>query len=450
MPTTTMDITITSDSSEATDALHRGITNFVDRKSDVASWVQQAITVDPDCAMAHATQGLLLQLARHKELRPMMIESQRNASNTAACSSKHEQMYIAALEASVDGDIIKAITYYESILANNPNDLFALALCQSELFWLGEMHWSENVSQRVASSWQPDTPGYPAFLAIRAFDLEETGQYKEAESCGRKCIEHEPGNVWGAHAVAHVLLMQKRFSEGGEWLDNLQNNWVEANQLKFHLWWHRCLFHLEQGENEAALEVYDHSVRNRLDPLVRAMPDLYIDLQNGASLLWRLENMGVDVGDRWLEMAELAVSRLDDMTSPFTSAHFAMILAAVNDIENAELLIKNMQELPSAGTTLATPYAQAAVPAARATLAHRQGNHQAVVAALFPARRLLPQMGASHAQQDIFMQMLFDSACKTGQFSTARIVLHDLEMMGFVDPHLRVGYRLAAELPNYN
>jgi len=439
-----MDLTITSSVAEASDALRHAIQNFVDRKSDVAPWVKQAVAADPDCAMAHATQGLVLHQARHNTLRPMLEEAQQHATRLAPQATPREQAYVAALEACVQGDLLRAISHYETILEDDLTDIFALALCQSELFWLGEMRWSENVSARVASRWSAAMPGYPAFLAIRAFDLEEVGQYRAAESCGRECIDHEPGNVWGAHAVAHVLLMQNRADEGIDWLNALQSNWSDANQLKFHLWWHHCLFDLERRDTAAALDVYDRWVRNRDDPLVQELPDLYIDLQNGASLLWRLEHVGIDVGDRWHEMAELVQSRLEDMTSPFTSAHFAIILAAVGDVAACQTLLDNMRSFTAETVTLATPYAAAALPAAQAAVAHRKGDHVAVVETLFPARRQLWRMGGSHAQQDVFLQMLFDSATRSGRQDVAGIVLHDLEMMGFTEPHRRVAYAIAS------
>jgi hypothetical protein len=33
----------------------------------------------------------------------------------------------------------------------------------------------------------------------------------------------------------------------------------------------------------------------------QALPDLYIDVQNAASMLFRLERQGINVGDRWIE-----------------------------------------------------------------------------------------------------------------------------------------------------
>lgn len=38
-------------------------------------------------------------------------------------------------------------------------------------------------------------------------------------------------------------------------------------------------------------------------PLTVASPDVYIDVQNAASMLFRLQRLGVDVSDRWMELA---------------------------------------------------------------------------------------------------------------------------------------------------
>ena len=55
-------------------------------------------------------------------------------------------------------------------------------------------------------------------------------------------------------------------------------------------------------------------------PLTQAQPDLYIDVQNAASMLFRLELLGIDVGDRWNEIADKAEARIGDCLSAFTLA----------------------------------------------------------------------------------------------------------------------------------
>lgn len=216
--------------------------------------------------------------------------------------------------------------------------------------------------------------------------------------------------------------------------------------MKFHIWWHQCLFHLERKDYEAVLNSYDRWVRNHEEVLVLALPDLYIDLQNGASMLWRLEHAGVDVGKRWQEMAELVVPRLADMSSPFTSAHFAMILAAVGQFDDCDTLLAHMREFEAGEHTLASRYTEAALPAAQGAILHRCSDYSGALDIMLPARHKFWQMGGSHAQQDVFFQILVDSAFRLGQADLVNKLLTEIELIGFTEPSRRVAYESAARI----
>lgn len=81
--------------------------------------------------------------------------------------------------------------------------------------------------------------------------------------------------------------------------------------------------------------------------------------------------------------------------------------------------------------TLPPRYAAAAIPAAEAAIAHRRGEHDKVLEVLLPARRNLWMMGGSHAQQDVFQQMLFDSAQRSGRDNLLPILLSEVAEDGF-------------------
>jgi hypothetical protein len=68
----------------------------------------------------------------------------------------------------------------------------------------------------------------------------------------------------------------------------------------------------EQGDHAAVLELYDTRFRDLAAPLTVASPDVYIDVQNAASMLFRLQRHGVDVGNRWDELADKAEARIGD------------------------------------------------------------------------------------------------------------------------------------------
>ena len=433
---------MTTESAEAAAALDRAIHNFLHWKAAVVPNLKAALDADPDFGFGHVVNGLVLHSARNIGFRPKIGASLAAATAAAARMTERERRYVAALDAAHHGRIADSVALYETILVHHPTDLLAQRLAQMELFWIGEMAWSADISARVAPHWSEGVPSFGIHLSCRAFDLEETHQYATAERLGRQAVEIDAEDVWGAHAVAHVLVMQGRNEEGIAWLDGLKGHWADANQMSLHLWWHRCLFHLERVEHDAVLDIYDSWVRNRELPLLKSMPDLYIDMQNGASMLLRLELRGVDVGRRWDELAELTLERLDDHTSPFTSAHFAIILAAAGRFDAADALVRSMREFAADDTgTLGPRYATAVIPAAEAAIAHRKGEHQRVADLLMPARRMLWQMGGSDAQRDLFFLLLADSARRLGRRDVLEIVLNDIEAAGFTDPAARVGYK---------
>lgn len=448
MSTQTPLVPITSEQPAAIAACNNAMLGYVQRKSNVVTELQAALASDPDCAFANAALGLMLHGGRNAAFNAKTVACHAKAEENRGNATPHEAAYIDALGAATKGNLNDYVKHLDHALTLQPTDIFGIALVQSELFWIGQLERSLEITDRVLPHWNENVPAYADFLGCRAFDLEEANRFDEAEAVGRASVDLDPASVWATHAVAHVLLMQGRSKEGVEWISPQEKHWDDCNQIKFHVWWHKCLFYIETGQHDAALDTYDKSVRNLDNELLKAMPDLYIDLQNGASLLWRLEHLGVDVGNRWEEMAEVVLPRLGDTSNPFTSAHFAMILAAVGSFDKCEELIANMEEF--AGTqkhhTLAGRYAAAGVPAAKAALLHRQGQHDRVVEALMPARKELWQMGGSHAQQDLFFQLLTDSAAKDGRISDVATLLGEIEAIGFVEPAKRVGYHAAAAL----
>ncbi len=433
------DIPITTQSAAAAAACSASVENFLKRGTQASALLAEALDHDPNCVYALVLKGHYLNGLRKSTLQDEVAGTLSLAQKHVSQATEREQCLVEALAYSVNGEPAKAVSCYEKVLKQYPLDLFALTFAQGELFWTGDMQRSAKISRSVKPAWQDDVPGYAGFLANHAFDLEEIGDYTGAEAAGRLSVDIENDNVWGTHAVAHLLLMQGRFSEGVDWLDDLHSHWEKKNQFKFHLWWHQCLFLLEQRENEAALAIYDEWIRNAEHPLTIANPDFYLDLQNGASLLWRLEAQQVNVGDRWEVLAAVIEPRYLDMTSPFTSAHIAMIFAATGQFDHCSTLINTMEQFVHSSSSGLAHSFKAAIPAAKAAVSHRQKNFSQVIAELLPMRSILWNMGGSHAQQDVFYQLLYDAARRCEQTDVCKQIHEDIEQLGFVQAN-RVAY----------
>ena len=290
---------------------------------------------------------------------------------------------------------------WDAILTDHPRDILAFRLAHFANFWLGRPQDMVASVRRVLPHWDASVPGFPAVLACQCFAEEEAGNLLAAEPAGRRAIDLDPGNLWAAHAVAHVLEMQGRRREGIDWLTGLAPHWEGANNLVHHLWWHCALFHLEQGRFDTVLELYDTRFRNLNSPLTQAMPDLYTDVQNAASMLFRLERLGVAVGARWQELADKAEARIGDCLSAFMLPHWMMALTAAGRDAAAERLLAALREQGQGSGAAAAVLREVALPVCAAVRAHRAGANADCVALLRPVLGAMHRLGGSHAQQDV-------------------------------------------------
>jgi hypothetical protein len=437
---------LTCAGSAAAQYLAGAIDSFNRWRIDAMPRIEAALESEPSCVMAHTVKGLIMAGGRNNRFIPIIGDCLRQAQAGQQAVSAYEQQYVKTLAALAAHRIHDAVLILEALLQQYPTDLFAHRLLQQELFWMGEAGWMRTVAARAMPAWSADTPGYGSFLSVYAFSHEEAGDHAIAERAGREAVARDPSDCWGAHAVAHVLEMQGRHDEGAGWLEGLCGNWGDAIQIAHHLWWHLCLFYLERKQHDRILELLDDKVRNPDSSLVRAAPDAYIDIQNVASLLLRLELRGVVVGsERWHSVAEIAAQRIANHPSPFTSAHAAMILAACGRFEQAAQLVESMWQYAAADRASLGPRVQiAAIPAAEAAIAHRRGDYEAVVNRLMPARRDLWRMGGSHAQRDIFIQLLADACHKLERRDYLAILFDEHTTIGFSRMKQRTFYHAIA------
>ena len=283
-------------------------------------------------------------------------------------------------------------------------------------------------------------------VGAQSFDddvLRALGRPHDADA-GRRAIELDPGDLWAAHAIAHVMESQGRRSEGIHWLTTLAPNWEGSHNLQHHLWWHCAIFKLEYGDHIAVLELYDTRFRNLAAPLTVASPDVYIDVQNAASMLFRLQRLGVDVGDRWEELADKAEARIGDCLSAFTLPHWLMALTASGRTAAAERMIEAMRIFANGRGTVAPIVRDYALPIAEAQLAHAAGRHAEAVALMRPAIGGMYRLGGSHAQQDVLEQLFVDAALKAGSTADILLALERVAGRRAIPPERFIGWREAA------
>ena len=435
---------ISTDSEAAAKAFDNTVAGYLTYRADTMQHLATLLRADAEFGLAHVLRGYLFMLAYKQAAVPIAREAAADAAYHLVTATRREAAHLQALQAWIAHEPERAVGIWDEILQHSPRDILAFRLAHFVNFWLGRPGAMLASVNMVSRHWCEDLPGYNAILGCQCFANEECGHYLEAEEAGRTAIARDPGDLWAAHGVAHVMEMQGRRTEGLHWLEQLAPNWQGSNNLQHHLWWHAAMFVLEHGDRARVLALYDQRFRNLASPLTEAQPDLYIDVQNAASMLWRLQRLGVDVGTRWEELADKAEERIGDCLSAFTLPHWMMALAATGRFSEAEDMLRSLRDFARGGGTLPRLVGEIALPVTEAVLAHGQRCHVRAVELMRPVLGKMHQLGGSHAQQDVLEQLFLDAAMRAGLRNDVRLLLERVAGRHPVPPHRRAGYRAAA------
>ncbi|HJS88213.1 MAG TPA: tetratricopeptide repeat protein [Acetobacteraceae bacterium] len=437
-------LALTTSSATPAASFNRLMASFLASRADTPRHLAAALADDPEFGLAHCVRGYLAAMSFDQGKRPIALAAAREARRHTRGASARERAHVDALDAWAAGDLGRAASVWDQILAEHPRDVLAFRLAHFLHFWLGRPDRMVASVEAVAPHWDAALPSWGTFLACRCFALEECGRYPEAEAAGRAAIAHDPSDLWAAHGLTHVLEMQGRREEGIAWIERLSVHWGEANNLRHHLFWHAALFHLENGDTGRVLALYDTAIRDLASPLTQAAPDLYIDVQNAASLLFRLGRLGVDVGGRWGELADKAESRIGDCLSAFTLPHWMMALCAEERFAAAERMLEAIRLQAGGPGEGAAVLRRHALPVCAAVLAHARGAYAQAVAWMRPALDGMGRLGGSHAQRDVLDQLYLDAAERAGLDQDARLLLERVAGRWPVPPARRVSYAATA------
>lgn len=386
--------------------LYEGAVYAVGAHRPIGSALQNILRLDPGFIAAHALLGLANVILARSETQ-ILAAQYRVSSNKALAQrdggTSSERALVRALDLSCSGHMRGAADSLDQYLEGHPTDFLAFKIAHSMRFMCGQITEMLALTRRIVPNWKSSDGGYGFVLGCHAFALEESGYYGEAEVLGRKAYAHEAADAWGLHAVSHVMEMSNRTAEGIEFLSTSRKNWTLCNNFAFHIGWHLALFHLDRGDVGSVLDLYDQDIRP-------TQSDDFRDMANAASLLWRLEQEGVDVGARWSALHAIATQRRLDTTYVFASLHYLMVLVARGDKIGAAELMAALSERANGTGDQAEIAAHVGVPLAGllAGIAEKAGNRSDLAG----LADQLQGLGGSHAQRDVFLRSLLAIACR--------------------------------------
>jgi hypothetical protein len=386
-------------------------------RGDPVATLDRAVAAAPGFVMAHVLKTYLLGLATE----PQATAQARQivASARGLPMDDRERSHLAILEQLLRGNWTAAAVAMDLHNVEHPQDLLALQAGHLMDFYRAGARDLRDRLARALPRWSPSTPGHSILLGMYAFGLEETGDYARAEAAGREALDAEPYDCWAHHAVAHVMEMQGRAQDGIGWALTRETYWAgDDNFFKVHNWWHRALCHLDLGEVDAVLRLYDGPIRGSQSAIA-------LDLVDASALLWRLALSGHDVGKRWTELAERWDQHADGRLYPFNDWHAVMAdLGAGRDAE-VERVIAALERSAAGDSDTAAWARTVGLPLVRGFRAFWRGDYRAAAEGLYPARVIVNQFGGSHAQRDVIDWTLTEAAVRGGLTALAEALAHE-------------------------
>jgi hypothetical protein len=383
---------------------------------DPVASVDRALEAAPAMAMAYALKAWLHLLGTEPAGLPVARECLRAARLLPA--NARERGHLEAASRVAEGRWREAGRVLEDVSAAWPRDALALQAGHQVDFFTGDARMLRDRIARALPAWSASQPGHHALLGMLAFGLEECGDYAEAERYGRQSVERERRDGWGWHAVAHVMEMQDRARDGIAWLGQDTAAWSEGSFFAVHNWWHLALFHLDRGDADLALRLFDGPIHGPRTTVV-------LDMIDASALLWRLQLAGVDVGDRWQSVADGWGPLAGAGNYAFNDWH-AMMAFVGSGRRNAQQAVLDALENAAGGEADTAAFArEVGLDAARAIRAFGEGHFDETVRLLRPIRSYAHRFGGSHAQRDLIDLTLIEAAVRAGMGTLAAALVHE-------------------------
>lgn len=406
-------------SASGRDAYDTALTNLLSFRQTVGDDAQRACDADtaaPMPVLLTAYLGLLSSErsdAQSAASRLQLIEDGNMKMND------RERLHFAAARQLQRGDLRGASQTVGDINAKHPRDALAAFVGHQIDFFTGASSQLESRIEALLKSWTT-TDEYTGYLrGMWAFGLEETGRYEEAIEVAGQAVERHGNDAWAIHAVTHVYEMRGDFEPGIGFLESHSADWHTGTFLNVHIAWHHALYLLEREDWHGALALYDRFVRHH------ASGNIALEMLDGSSLLWRLRLEGVNVGSRWLSLADGWSAKLDEPWYVFNDMHAVMAFIGAGRRDEASKVIAALEHYltTSHQSTNWEMTRLVGLPVCRAFMQHGEGDYASSADTLQPVLPLLATFGGSHAQRDVVHRTYIDALMKCGRSSEARIRL---------------------------
>lgn len=407
------DVPVSYPDKAAVEGLERAMECALAFRGNAIEEIDSVLEQHPAFMMGHLFKAAWLTQAMETRIYGEMVAAFESANALADKANLREKGHLEAVRRWIAGDFYGAVQAWEDVLTHYPFDLLALQLIHLTDVLLGDVMGQRDVVARVFNLWDESIPGYEFVLGFYAFGLEENRDFFKAEEMGRRSLALRPDNPYAVHAVSHVMEMNGRQQGGIRFMADHAHTWGTSNFAN-HLWWHTALFHLDIGETDRVLEIYDNHLRDASHE-----GDRYEEL-DASALLWRLKLLEINTGDRWKDLADRWEPAAQDTLYAFNDVHAMMTFVSDNRTEAQKALLSaNERYVESASDANVAMSREIGIPFCLAMQDFHEERFGDCVDRLLPVRYRTHRLGGSFAQRDIIGWTLLEASLRSKRYDLA-------------------------------
>ncbi len=401
---------LSTGSEDAVAAFDLGVAGLLSWDDRTVDFFRDSATRDPGLAAAHA--GLAAALFVEEEFAEARA-AMAAARDVAGTGSEREQSLVATLDHYVNLRPRDAEAAMRAHLAAWPADLTIAQRLYLMWFFQGRFVDMRELTDALLAALPEDS----FVLGLHAFVLEEQGESEEAVRWAERCIERNPEDTWGVHALTHALYELGAYEEALERVPPALDACVNMNYYRNHMLWHLILFAIAVGG-------YDRASAMCHDWFEREPSPRGLDLRNTVSTLWRFELYGMEPGERWQPFVDILRDQLDRTEdSPFHHAHVGMALAGGRDWETAK---RHLDILRARGAASDDDiWDRVVIPLNEAQHAFVRGEWDRVIEKTEPIQSQIIRLGGSKTQRDAFHDTLLEAALRSADTARAKRYLDE-------------------------
>ncbi|HEY7495701.1 MAG TPA: tetratricopeptide repeat protein [Candidatus Tectomicrobia bacterium] len=401
---------VTSRERQAVHWYNQGLQGLLGFRQDTPDCFQKALAFDPTFAMAHCHLGVHYFLEESEDMVARARACFEQARAGIAGLTERERNVVETLDLWGNGRVREAIDRMQAALQARPREAILLQRLYFIYFVQGASEKLRDLPASVLRHYVNDS----YVLGMYSFGLEETHDFARAFETGQQALACNAEDVWALHALTHAAYETGAFATGVRLLEEGLQHCDGVGAFRNHILWHLALFLWEQGQYQRTLQLYH---KEFADPAT-LLPPNFVD---AVSLLWRLNLTGLLTAAEWQALTP-SLERLRHVrTYLFNQVHIALGLTGAQRLDWAMEYLASLRAHINPGRP--SLLGDVGLPLVEGLIAYARGEYAQVVDGWLPIRGRILEVGGSHAQRELFTDILLDAALRVGAYDVASDLL---------------------------